>query len=420
MKTTTQKLTKRAGTKALLAATALTLSMGGIPTAFGGDFLTQALDDGKIILDMRYRLETVEQDGISNEAVASTLRTRFGFETGEFNNFKVLIEGENISSIGDEEYYDFRNGNLGVYPVVADPDGTELNRAQITFTGAPDTTIIVGRQRINLGTQRFVGAVGFRQNEQTYDAVLIKNKSIPNTTVTYGYVDKVHRIFGDDSVAMASNFDSEAHIVNVDFALDKIGTLTGYGYWLDLEQAATLSTATYGARFAGKQKINEAYYSYMAEYAKQTDHADNLGDFDLDYYNFELGFGYDVFGIKVGYEVLGGDGVKGFSTPLATLHKFQGFADKFLGTPADGIRDLNASVSYKLPGAGVAKGFKIAAWYHDYEADNGGADLGSEWDFLLAATFEHGLGASLKYASYEADTFSTDTDKLWVTLSFKY
>lgn len=415
----TQNQSKRVGTRALLAATALTLSMGGLSAAFAGDSATPIWGDGKIILDMRYRFETVDQDGMANEAVASTLRTRFGFETGEFYNFKVLVEGENILAI-DDEYYDFKNGNAGIYPVVADPDGTELNRAQVTFTGIPDTAVILGRQRINLGTQRFVGAVGFRQNEQTYDALVVQNKSIPNTTVTYGYVDQVHRVFGDDSVAQAGTLDTQAHVLNVDVAIDKIGTLTGYGYWLDIEQAAALSTETFGVRFAGKQMVNEVSFTYAAEYAKQRDFADNLGDFDLEYYNVEAGFGFDVFSLKVGYEVLGGDGVKGFSTPLATLHKFQGFADVFLGTPSDGVRDLNASIAYKMPGAGAVKNWKIAAWYHNFEADNGSADLGSEWDLLLAANFKHGLGASLKYASYEADTWKTDVDKLWVTLTYKY
>ena len=43
-----------------------------------------------------------------------------------------------------------------------------------------------------------------------------------------------------------------------------------------------------------------------------------------------------------GYEVLGADdgaALTSFQTPLATLHKFQGWADKFLTTPPNGIRE---------------------------------------------------------------------------------
>ena len=37
-----------------------------------------------------------------------------------------------------------------------------------------------------------------------------------------------------------------------------------------------------------------------------------------------------------------------FQTLLATLHKFQGWADKFLTTPPNGIRDLYGSAGYTL------------------------------------------------------------------------
>ncbi len=45
--------------------------------------------------------------------------------------------------------------------------------------------------------------------------------------------------------------------------------------------------------------------------------------------------------LGVGYELLGSDdGVAAFQTPLATLHKFNGFADQFLVTPAGGLQDI--------------------------------------------------------------------------------
>ena len=53
--------------------------------------------------------------------------------------------------------------------MVPDPRGTELNRFQITNTSLPGTRTTLGRQRIVLDDSRFVGNVGFRQNEQTFD-----------------------------------------------------------------------------------------------------------------------------------------------------------------------------------------------------------------------------------------------------------
>jgi hypothetical protein len=379
----------------------------------------KALDDSKVILDMRYRYENVDQASKTEDANASTLRTRFGFQTGVFCDLQVLVEAENVSNIGDEEYNDFKNGNVA-YPVVADPDGTELNRAQVTYTGLQDTAFILGRQRINLGNQRFVGAVGWRQNEQTYDAVVFQNKSIENLTFTYGYVNKVHRIFGDDSVDKAGNLDTQAHAVNVDFAALPFGTLTGYGYFLDVETAAAASSATYGVRLAGKQKSGDVEFVYGAEFARQTDYADQPGEFELDYYNVEAGIGLKGFMAKVNYEVLGGDGAFGFQTPLATLHKIQGFADVFLSTPGAGIQDLNGSVKYTVKDLGYAKAITFGVWYHDFQSDVGSIDYGSELDILLAYKFDYGIGLAVKYADYEADAFAVDIQKLWVTLSYKY
>ena len=85
-----------------------------------------------------------------------------------------------------------------MYPVVADPEITELNRLQLAYTGVEDATFTVGRQRVILGDARYVGNVGFRQNEQTFDAVRATISAIENVTINYLYLDRVHRILGDD------------------------------------------------------------------------------------------------------------------------------------------------------------------------------------------------------------------------------
>ena len=69
------------------------------------------------------------------------------------------------------------------------------------------------------------------------------------------------------------------------------------------------------------------------------------------------------------------DGMYGFSTPLATLHKFNGWSDQFLTTPKEGLVDLYASISGKAFGGG----WTVAL--HDFSADESSEsvdDLGSE------------------------------------------
>lgn len=396
---------------ALLAATALTAPALST-SAFAEDNLGDALKNGKLILNMRLRNESVSQDGFADDASGLIMRTRLGYETADYLGFKFLAEFESTSNVDDEDYNNTANGNTA-YPVIADPDATELNRAQFTFTGVDGFAVIGGRQRINLGNQRFIGAVGWRQNEQTYDAIVVQNTMIENTTITYGYVDRVHNVKNQ-------RLDTAAHAINVGVKAGQIGTVTAYAYLLDVEDAPGASTATYGFRVNGKMKQDDITFSWDGEYATQSDYADNTADIDVDFYSVNAGLASNGFAAKVGYDVLGGDGTYGFSTPLATLHKWQGFADMFLSTPGDGIKDMHVTGSWTTKDVGPVKSLKLAAWYHDFEGDDSGVDMGSEIDLLVAAGLGGGWSASAKYADYQGEGFKPDTKKLWVTLGYKY
>ncbi len=119
---------------------------------------------------------------------------------------------------------------------------------------------------------------------------------------------------------------------------------------------------------------------------------------------------------KLGYEVLGSnDGLYGFSTPFATLHKFNGWTDLFLTTPDSGLKDLYVSVGADL------WGFKALAVYHDLSADEDGEDFGSEVDLQVARIFKKKYTAVLKYADFDSDSDSKpDTTKLWGILQLKF
>ena len=155
--------------------------------------------------------------------------------------------------------------------------------------------------------------------------------------------------------------------------------------------------------------------SLNAAYATQSDYADNPVGYSADYTMAQITFPIKPLSVSLGYEVLGSDnGVAAFKTPLATLHKFQGWADKFLGTPANGVEDVYLKLAGKLGKT------KVAIFYHDFSADVGAADLGSEFDIVATYPMGKGLTAQLKYASYDADNHASDTDKLWFTLNAKF
>ena len=400
----------------LCAAFATTLTTA-VPT-LAGDDVTTAITDGKFSVNIRYRFEFVEQDGKSNDAYANTVRTRIGYETGDFHGFILGAEIENVLGIGSERYNDTINGKTN-YPVVADPENTEANQYYIGFNGVPETKIKIGRQRLFLDNQRFVGTVGFRQNEQTFDAARLTTNVIPDVTATYAYVFLVNRIFGEDSPV--GDFESNSHLLNVSYSGIPFGKLTGYGYLLDLDEAPTLSSKTFGARFAGKQALSEPWSMFYAvEAAMQSAHANNPTKGNFKYYLIEPGIAYQTFKARIGYEVLTGNGRQAFQTPLATLHAFQGWADKFLTNPATGMEDRYVRLDYVAKGLDFLDGTKLIGVYHDFNAQSSSADYGSEVDFMISRKVYDYFTVELKYANYDAKDSATDTEKFWASVTFKY
>lgn len=370
-------------------------------------------------LDFRYRLETVDQDGFDKNATASTLLTKLWYKTANVNGFSGYLEMTNTSVIGKETYNNTVNGN-STRPVVADPDTTELNQAYLQYSGDMGT-VRFGRQGVNLDNQRFIGTVGFRQNDQTYDAAAAIVTPSENITAIYGYVWNVNRIFGGDHPY--GDLDTNTHLLNLSYSGFSAGKLTAYSYLVDLNDEAVfgLSSATFGVRFAGKKAVSQSVkLGYEIEYASQADYKDSPLEYKADYWNAGGSLSTGGLTLGVGYEKLGSDNGVSFKTPLATLHKFNGWADKFLTTPADGLQDFNASAAYKVPGNEGLGGTLFKVIYHDFKSDVGDTDYGSEWDLLISKKLNKTFTASVKAAFYKADGFATDTDKVWFTLAAKF
>ena len=374
------------------------------------------ISEGKAYIDARYRFEYVDQDGVANTAKASTLRTRLGFKSGLVHGFGMKVEVEDVSEIGSDAYNNTLNGKTD-RPVVADPDGTEVNEAYLSYEGVENTTIHAGREAIKLDNVRFVGDVGWRQNNQTYDNAHIVNTSVPDLKLMYGFIWNVNRIFGDDSPV--GDLDTETHLVNVKYTGIPAAAITAYAYLLDIEDVPGLSSSTYGVRANGSSEMNESMkLLYDGEYAYQEDYADNPTSYSAQYWRAELGAEMNGLTIRGGYESLGSDdGVAAVSTPLATLHKWNGWADKFLATPANGLNDAYAGVKYSMAGISDSlQKFSVEAIYHYFSSDEQSTKYGEEWDFnLLTKVCEH-VNLGVKYARYDAANFATDTEKIIFTL----
>jgi hypothetical protein len=388
--------------------------------AYAGE-LGDALTGGKIILDTRLRFESVDQSNLAEDASALTSRVRFGYETAGFQGLKLLAEAEGSWEMTSDVFNNSYDGQT-TYPVVADPGQLELNRAQISYTGIKDIGIIIGRQRINLDNQRFLGAAGFRQNEQTFDAAQLTYTGLKKAKFTYIYIDDVRRVFGRKSPV--GRFASDSHIVNVSYQLLAPLKLTGYGYLLDLQNKdgtqTTVSSQTFGGRADGKYKVGKVELSYAGEYATQKNYRKNPRTFNLDYYMVEAGAAAIGITGTVGYEVLQGNGAQGFSTPLATLFAFNGWADAFLNTPTVGVRDLYVKAGYTREKVPVLGTIRAQVHYHDYKRDFGTGTLGSEWNALLSASPNKRLTFEARYATYDGKgvTGFPNRNKFWLSVSF--
>ncbi len=370
---------------------------------------------GQITMDLNYRYEYADTENTAPKpAHANTFRLQLGYLTPEFHGLQGFVEYENLYA-AQNDYNGVTSGDSS-YHVVADPaDKHELNQLWLTFKGIPDTEIKGGRQRIKLDDDRFIGNVGWRQMEQTFDSVMVTNTSIQDLTLKAGYIGRVRNIF-----SLTDNMESP--FVNVNYNFGNLGNVTSYGYWLhytDDSKNFGKSSQTYGVRLLGSPKVNDTVtLHYTAEYSYQADYQNNPAGYAVDRYN--LMAGATVFGItaKGAMEQLDGNGtnantLSAFQTPLGTNHAFQGWADRFLATPGAGIRDVNFTL------AGAVAGTNLMFVYHIFKDDTGNIDYGNEYNFLATHKFGKHYSVLAKYAYYDGDgsapgALKNDTQKIWL------
>jgi len=389
--------------------------------AAGSEAIDQLIGEGAVGIDLRYRYEGVEQEGRPFAADAHTLRARLRLASGDLNGFSGFLEIDHSQALGGQQYDDTRNGRTD-YPVVADPEGTELNQAWLQYEIPEQLRVRLGRQRINLDNQRFVGASDWRQNEQTFDAIRIETQRLPGIAFDYSFVDKVRRVFGPETGTPPATFEGASHLVNVRLTALPVGAVILHGFFLDFVDAPQLSSQTLGARYEGKQPLSTSRtISWALEYAHQQDAGDNPASVDAHYGLVDLRLESGMLDLFIGREILSGEHGTftsatnpAFQTPLATLHKWQGWADQFLTTPPAGIEDTYAGVGAKH------SGWNMQAVWHRFSAESTSLRYGSELDMSVARKFADRFELLLKYADYDADGFSTDTRKYWVQLGASF
>ena len=355
-------------------------------------------EGGKVNIDSRTRWEQSESGDSDPDGIS--IRTRLGYTTPNYQGFKGMLEMENVSIPFNADQ-----------PNGLDVKTTELNQLWLSYNITDLGSLKLGRQIYTLDDHRFIGHVGWRQNIQTFDAVTAKIGIDERLTLRTGFIDQVNRI-------NATVQDMNGSLINLQFSPADYLQLTAFAYFLNFDSFAVDSDSI-GVRATGKLPLGGSSLSYAASYSKQDQ---PTRDKKYDYFSIDLKANVKPFNLNIGYETLEGDASNSFSTPLATVHKFQGFADKFAGssingTQVNGITDLYFGGSYKFP---IGNGVVAKAFYHIFEAETGNVEYGKELDIVLAYKINTHLNTVFKFADYNGEVSTDDLQRISFEVNFKY
>jgi hypothetical protein len=383
----------------------------------GAEQAEDFIGDGSASLDLRYRFESVDEDTFEKNARASLLRSRLTLESGTVRGWQGLLEIDDVRSIGADSYNSTENSKTE-YPTVADPEGTDLNQLWISYE-REDLSTHVGRQRILLGDMRFIGGKPWRQNEQTYDGIRLQWSPTSALSIDASYVNRVNRIFGPDDGGNPSDWKGDNLFARAQYRVADAHELAAFAYRVDVDPQAG---------FTSGQTVNNSSDSVGIEYeatldtlsfraaiAQQRDAGASTLSYRAPYYVVEAST--DLLGLKwrAAHEVLGADNGIGFATPLANGHRYQGWADKFLSTPGDGLEDTWISLETRRERLG------LTLRYHDFRAESSNTRFGQEVDLQLQWTVNPRLTATFKAAVFDSDAPEryNNTTKAWLMLQFR-
>ncbi len=390
---------------------ALLLASLALSEAAFADGINQIWQDSSLKWNFRYRIEQVQPDGPLEDALASTLRSRLTVNTGKWalasnQSISALIEADHVAVIGGETYNNTVNG-FSRYATIADPDGLDLNQAALLFKAGDSSQITLGRQRLNLGDQRFIGSVGWRQNEQTFDGIRLVQSFGSAVQLDLASLHNANRVFGPDGPN--ADLHGRFNLAQANWTVKPEHVLQGYVYDFDFDSLVARSSSTRGFDYKGAAQG----FKWQLALANQQDAHQAPANYNVGYHRIELSYPISQVTIKGIVERLGSDGKVAFQTPFATLHAFNGFADMFLTTPTNGLREQAVQLAFP-----VLKAKATLSWHH-FNSDYADIHYGNEVDASLAYELNSQWQILGKVAFYQADKYQADTTKYWLMLSFQ-
>jgi hypothetical protein len=373
---------------------------------------------GEASLDLRYRMEVVDQASKPRRARAHTIRARLGYEVGPWQGFSARLEGEGALAPGSERY-DTAVAPRSDLPRINDAETHEINQAWAAYAPQPGTLLKLGRQTITLGAATFVGSARFRQNQSSYDALTLSDHTLlPDTHLQYGFIWLVDTPTGEQ--APSGDWNTRSHVMQADYTGLSPIELGIYAVLLDIDDRPTQSSKTFGALLDGEWVVGEASVLARSEFAWQGNWGNNPTALSEHLLRAEAGLGYR------GARQQSGNGSVALQTPIGKKHGNRGWADVFSTTPAAGLWDFwgEARLVAKeadwlgLDLAGTPlQSLEVSAAHHRFHDDRGATDYGHETDLRLRFAPFDNVTVSLDYADYRAATFGVDTRKFWFSVT---
>jgi len=376
-----------------------------------------SLTRGKIVFNNRLRSELAQSKQLS-DALAITNRLQLGYATRPWYGVSGFADFVDVRPIGPDRYNAAGLNNRPNHVLIADPRLTVLNQLYGKFSeDSFDLLVRIGRQRIVHGNARFIGNVGWRQNEQTYDAATVNTSfGIENLKLQYSYVWQVNRVIGPDHPF--GIYSSDFHLTHLSYTnLIPRSTLTAFFYYLDFEDFPALSAQTVGFRMNGSIGLTD-YISvnYAGSYSIQESLNVNPLDYSNNYYLVNLSAELHNFGeAGAALETFTGDQTAAFETPLATLHAFQGWTDTFLTMPIGGLRDFNIYASSRL-----SEMHTLLVRHHWFQREDTGERIGTEINASISMRVNKNLSFLVKYAEFFGEETLRDTRKFWLQMEFGF
>jgi len=397
--------------KTLLLASLLVVSSSIYSMHHADSNFPQLFSDFETYGHLRARGELVDTDASESAGRAGTTQLRVGVKANnvlDVEGLSATFEANHVDAWIDE--YNDGSGNKDGYATILDPELTTLTQGFLQYD-RDYYSVKLGDQLIMLDDHRFFGNVGWRQTPQSFSALTTEIRPNDKTTIFLGFGNKRYTILGEEQ-----DYRNGLGLININYKPNDKTSVSPFVYMIQDTHD------TYGITAKGWLPIDEhSKVGALVTYATQGEASlgDNPTDIDADFLRVKAY--YKKKGLKLFVETTqyGADTTNdtSFTTPFATLHKFDGWADQFVGIASSGAEDgLNSTkigTSYKTKHLG-----KLYLAYLLYESNEGGNDYGNEINISHGYHLTKHTHILSKVALYNAsDDYGSDTSKYIVQLT---